>query len=208
MIGIKICGLTNTSDALAAVEAGADALGFVLAPSPRQVTLTTLYEIICSLPPFVIRVGVVTPKSEYYWKRLFFDGLIDLVQTHGKISAPEIPVSRVIKTLAVGKDTPYPVVSGEGRFRALLLDTYQPGLAGGTGVPFAWEEAESFRLPGIPLILAGGLRAENIRSALDIVRPNGVDVSSGVEKSLGRKDWRKMRTFVRTVREWEKEKSS
>lgn len=205
MIQVKICGITNLEDALEAAEAGADALGFILAPSPRRITRAGLEAVARSLPPFLLRVGVVTPESGDDWPHLLKEGVIDLVQVHGNVSCPGLPPARVIKALAVGRDDPDPELTKPG-YRALLLDTYRPGMAGGTGTAFPWEKAEAYRGLGLPLILAGGLRPENIRAALETVRPAGVDVGSGVEESPGKKDREKVRDLLRQVRSWEKER--
>jgi phosphoribosylanthranilate isomerase len=205
MIQVKICGITNCGDALAAVEAGANALGFVLAPSPRKITPVVLKTIVEKLPPFVLRVGVVTPESSGNWPRLLTEGVIDLLQIHGNLSITGLSPARLIKVLAVGRDHPAPEIKKAG-YRALLLDTYYPGMAGGTGKVFPWTQVARYRSIGLPLLLAGGLKPENIQDALDIAKPAGVDVSSGVESYPGKKDWGKIKAFLREVRSWEKEK--
>ena len=205
MTAVKICGITNLADALAAVAAGADALGFVFAPSPREITPEAAGEILTRLPPFIVRVGVITGRSSPGWRRLWQEGLLDLMQIHGELDEladPGLPPRRVIKVLAVGKDRPDPALAAKG-YRAILLDRYEAGREGGTGKTFPWEKAHPFRELGIPLVLAGGLRPENIRAALEAVRPAAVDVGSGVESSPGRKDRRKMAEFIRQVRAWD-----
>ncbi len=207
MTVVKICGITNLEDAQAAVAAGANALGFIFAPSPRAITPAKVKEIARELPPFIIRVGVISKGSGNGWKPLWQEGLLDLIQIHGGESEPGLPPGRIIKVLAVGRDRPEMVPAGKN-YRALLLDTYCPGREGGTGTTFPWEKALPFRKLGIPLLLAGGLSPENIRSALESVRPAGVDVSSGVESRPGRKDRAKMREFVQQVRRWDEEKEA
>ena len=202
MTAVKICGITNLEDALAAVAAGADALGFIFAPSPREITPEAAGEILKKLPPFVVRVGVITGRSGPGWRRLWQEGLLDLMQVHGEAADPGLPTRRVIKALAVGRDRPSPALAEKG-YRALLLDRYEAGREGGTGKTFPWEKAFPFRELGLPLVLAGGLRPENIRAALETVRPTAVDVGSGVESCPGRKDRRKMEEFIRQVRVWD-----
>lgn len=199
---VKICGITNLFDALAAVAAGANALGFIFAPSPREISPEEVRKIVRRLPPFVMRVGVITGRSGAGWHGLWQDGLLDLIQVHGEEKDLGLPIRRVIKALAVGRDKPVPPLAGKG-YRALLLDTYRPGQEGGTGRTFPWEKALPFRELGTPLVIAGGLRPENIRAALETVRPSGVDVGSGVESKPGRKDRRKMEEFIRQVRAWD-----
>src|SRR5690554_3643431 len=207
MTSVKICGITNLFDALAAVAAGANALGFIFAPSPREISPEEVRKIVRRLPPFVMRVGVITGRSGAGWHGLWQDGLLDLIQVHGEEKDLGLPIRRVIKALAVGRDKPVPPLAGKG-YRALLLDTYRPGQEGGTGRTFPWEKALPFQELGEPLLLAGGLCSENIRAALEIVRPAGVDVGSGVEIRPGRKDRAKMKEFVQQVRRWDNEKEA
>ena len=202
MTAVKICGITNLADALAAAAAGADALGFIFAPSPREITPEKAREILTRLPPFIVRVGVITGRSGPGWRSLWREGLLDLIQIHGELEEPGLPPGRVIKALAVGRDRPDPALAAKG-YRAFLLDRYEAGREGGTGKTFPWAEAHPFRELGLPLVLAGGLRPENIRAALEAVRPAAVDVGSGVESSPGRKDHRKMAEFIRQVRGWD-----
>src|SRR5690554_985071 len=207
MIVVKICGITNLDDAVGAVAAGANALGFILAPSPREITPSKVKEIVRKLPPFIMRVGVITGRSGDGWKPLWREGLLDLLQVHGEEKERGLPTGRVIKALAVGRDKPDSLPAGKN-YRALLLDTYRPGQEGGTGATFPWEKAFPFQELGEPLLLAGGLCSENIRAALEIVRPAGVDVGSGVEIRPGRKDRAKMKEFVQQVRRWDNEKEA
>jgi len=218
MPGVKICGITNLADALLAVDSGADALGFILAPSPRRVTGGTVEKIARNLPPFILKVGVITPESGEEWLDLYTKGDLDLIQVHGRVNLPDQALEgRVIITMAVGngygKEKPgEPGLDGSfqalrrPRPRAILLDTYKPGIYGGTGEIFAWEKANPYMKLNLPVILAGGLRPDNIKAALEIVRPAGVDVSSGVESAPGKKDPKKVSEFIQTVRSWEDER--
>ncbi|MDI6871473.1 MAG: phosphoribosylanthranilate isomerase [Bacillota bacterium] len=201
---VKICGLTRVDEAVAAAEAGATAIGFVFASSPRRVSPAQARVIGERLPPGVLRVGVfVSPAPDEVEQTLAEAGL-DLAQIHGAF--PEEGWlrlgDRAIRGVRVGQDEPHPALT-TGRPRFLLLDTYQPGLAGGTGRTFAWSKAGAFRALGLPLLIAGGLAPSNVRAALTATRPAGVDVSSGVESCPGRKDPALVAAFLAAVREWE-----
>lgn len=196
---VKICGITCLDDAMAAVEAGADAVGFVLhAPSPRFVRPDVVREITRALPPMVTRVGVFVDSSEdrvVEWARI--SGL-DTLQFHGRESIDfcrRFLDFRVIKAFRM--DSPA-ALSRLEEFPGVpwLLDSYVPGAFGGTGQTFNWDLAcEAVRRRG-RVILAGGLTPENVARAVAAVRPFAVDVSSGVEASPGRKDPGKIRDFI------------
>jgi len=196
---IKICGITNLPDALAAVEAGADALGFVFAPSPRQVTPRQAAEILRELPPFVTTVGLVVDQDPLP----ILEGCpVDVLQFHGSES-PEAMGSlgrRCYKTLRVREAADLDALAAYERVSAFLLDAYVPGLAGGTGRQFPWELAVAARRFGKPVIVAGGLTAANVGLCVETTRPYGVDVSSGVEAEPGKKDPEKVRAFIAAVR--------
>lgn len=194
---VKVCGITNREDALVAIEAGAHALGFVFAPSPRQVSPEAAAEIIAALPPFVQTVGVVVDQD--------VDGILarcplDAVQFHG--DEPPHALERVsgvrrIKAFRVAESADLePLASYAGVSDAVLLDARVPGLAGGTGQTFPWHLAREARRFGRPIILAGGLTAENVRAAIAASCPDAVDVSSQVEREPGRKDPERVRRFV------------
>ena len=199
MVKIKICGLTNIDDALAAAALGADALGFVLAPSPRRITPDTVRKITAALPPLVLTVGVFVDLEADEIKDLRDYCRLDAVQLQGsetEETAAQIG-GRVIKALKVG---------GPGGFNteayptaALLLDTYSPVQAGGTGKTFDWKLAAG-PAQTRPIILAGGLTPENVAEAITTVGPYAVDVSSGVESAPGRKDHDKIERFIRRAR--------
>ena len=202
MVRVKICGITNIDDALEAVRLGVDALGFVFAPSPRQIEPHRAKEIINKLPPWVPAVGVfVNEKPECILQIVNQTGL-DWVQLHGEESPDycrELGL-KLIKSLRVkGKSSlkkipEYPV-------GGILLDTYDPSLFGGTGKSFNWDLAIEAKHFGKPIILAGGLNSENVKEAISKVQPYGVDVSSGVESSPGKKDYEKMQRFMEIVNE-------
>ncbi|MCL6609913.1 MAG: phosphoribosylanthranilate isomerase [Peptococcaceae bacterium] len=199
-VRVKICGICDLETALRAVEAGADALGFVFAPGRRRVGPEQARQIAASLPPFVSRVGVfVNPSLEEVNDIAGYAGL-DTIQLHGD-EPPEFCSAlgcryRVVKSFAVAEKSDLQAV-GRYRVNAYLLDARVPGFRGGTGRTFDWRLAENFRAG--PLILAGGLNRDNVQEAVKIARPFAVDVSSGVETN-GRKDYDKIREFVRRVK--------
>jgi len=195
---IKICGITNLSDALAAVDAGADALGFMFyEPSPRHITLTAAAEIIRDLPPFVTAVGVFVDASQDFVRRAMEECGLDALQFHGneppdfcrQFSKRTIKAFRVRDAASLKELPQYPT-------SAWLLDSFVPDRLGGSGAKFDWELACSAKKFGRPIILAGGLTPENVAEAVRLVRPFAVDVSSGVESQPGRKDHGKMRAFI------------
>lgn len=201
MIRVKICGITSKDDALMAVAAGADALGFVFfEKSPRAISPQKAAAIIRDLPPFIQSVGLfVDEDAELVNWSAEFCGL-DLVQLHGEEEpdyCQEI-TRRVIKAFRV-KDAAS--LAGVHRYKVAgyLLDAWSPLAVGGTGQTFDWELA---RGGGIApkLILAGGLTPESVAEAVRIVVPYAVDVSSGVESLPGRKDPDKVRAFIRQAK--------
>ncbi len=203
MVEIKICGITNIDDARIAAECGADALGFIFYPrSKRYVVPAKAKEIIQRLPREIIKVGVFVNHEIQEVKEIVqFCGL-HLIQLHGH-ELPEycaqFPVSSLIKAVScqTGKEIQelrnYPV-------RAILMDGRDPGCYGGTGKKSDWRLAIRIKEKH-PLILAGGLDKQNIREAIETVRPQGVDINSGVEISPGKKDPNKIREIMKIVRE-------
>ena len=194
MTRVKICGLTNLADARLALDAGADALGFIAVPGgPRFVSPESFATIRRKLPPFVTVVVVARTVAE----SVGYDA--DRVQFYGgPASGKCVRVFRVRgeESLQALSDYDQPV-------SAVHLDTFHERSLGGVGAAFDWNlavAAKSLR-PGLPLILAGGLTPENVSEAIARVRPYAVDVSSGVESAPGRKDPEKLRRFVAAVRE-------
>ena len=200
-IKVKICGMTQLKDALFAVEQGVDAVGFIFyKKSPRAVTMKTVREIITKLPPLVDTVGVfVNESAERLNKIADYCGL-DLVQLHGEESPAFCRKihRRVIKAFRV-KDLQSIKQLEKFSVSGFLLDTFSDDLHGGTGKPFDWNLALPAKKMG-PVILAGGLTPRNILQAVRQVRPYGVDVCSGVEKSPGIKDLEKVRAFLKNIR--------
>lgn len=195
---VKICGITSEEDALLAVAMGADAVGFVFAPSPRQVAAGLVRDIVRRLPPEVLTVGVFRDEAAERVVDIVNSTGLRAAQLHGRETAEQTKWTRqrvpfVIKGFAAGD----PALERADDFGAdaVLVDSHAPG----SGEVFDWSLAE-----GAPVnrrvILAGGLTPENVAEAIERVRPWGVDVSTGVEDGPGRKDARKVRDFVRNAR--------
>lgn len=204
-VRVKICGLTNLDDARAAIDAGADALGFIFySGSARYVTPAAAARIIAQLPPFISRVGVFVDESLESILEIAHTSGIDTIQLHGSES-PELCDAlaresfKVIKAFRI-KDQDSLKQLKNFRTSAFLLDSYVPGQLGGTGAKFNWDLAIQAATFGTPIILAGGLVPENIRDALSKVGPYAVDVSSGVESAPGKKDLEKVRAFIAAAR--------
>ncbi|WP_028304098.1 phosphoribosylanthranilate isomerase [Oceanospirillum maris] len=196
---VKICGITRIEDALEAIKAGADALGFVFyKPSPRYITPERAADIIRQLPPFVTTVALFVNEPEEDIYRILSTTRCDLLQFHGDES-PDFCESfnrPWIKALRVkdAKTLSEQLLQYTGA-RALLLDSYRAGVPGGTGETFNWELIPSH--PPRPIILAGGLTPDNISTAVQQLQPYGVDVSGGVEAQKGIKDPVKIHAFIR-----------
>jgi phosphoribosylanthranilate isomerase len=206
MTRVKICGITNTEDALAAVECGANALGFVFADSPRRISPAAAAEIIRALPPFIAAVAVVVDEAiDALRKKLRTSGC-HAVQLHGEESPGYLEALgdlAVIKAFRVGTRDDLERLADYERADAFLLDSRVKGRTGGTGKAFDWRLAAVAREAGKPVILAGGLNSGNVQTALEAARPYAVDASSGVESEPGRKNHDLMREFVRAVREFD-----
>ncbi|MBC3479796.1 phosphoribosylanthranilate isomerase [Pseudomonas sp. SWRI59] len=199
----KICGITRIEDALAAAEAGADAIGFVFyAKSPRAVDVRQARAIIAELPPFVTTVGLFVNASRCELNEILEVVPLDLLQFHGDETPQDCEgYNRPwIKALRVrpGDDLEAACRLYAGA-RGVLLDTYVPGIPGGTGEAFDWSLVPA-RLSK-PIILAGGLSAQNVGQAIAQVRPYAVDVSGGVEQAKGIKDAAKIEAFMRAVKQ-------
>lgn len=199
---VKVCGLASAVDAAEAVRAGADALGVILAESPRQVTLTEAEEIFAAVPPFVARVGVFVDAPPDYVERAVARLSLTAVQFHGSESPERCAAAPapVIKAVRVRPDfDPVELDPYRETVSALLFDTYVEGMDGGTGRTFPWEAVAP--LPAwVPVIVAGGLNPVNVGGAIRSLEPFGVDVSSGVEERLRQKDRSRLHAFVAAVR--------
>lgn len=196
MVRVKICGITNLEDALAAAELGADALGFVFYKgSPRYIEPEEAARIIRALPPFITAVGVFVDEPQDEISRIIRQTGIGVVQLHGH-EPPEACLlwPRVIKAIRVKELSDLEPLT-RYKTTAFLLDTYTPEALGGTGQIFNWDIALEAKRMG-RVILAGGLTPENIEKAITWVHPYAVDVSSGVEERKGKKDHTKLRLFI------------
>ncbi|KEY57326.1 phosphoribosylanthranilate isomerase [Serratia sp. DD3] len=196
---VKVCGITNLDDALIALQAGADALGFVFSPGPRQVDASTVKAIIERLPPFTQTVGVFVDEPLAVVQRIARETGISAVQLQGEESneyCRQVGIP-VIKGFHIGDDLNITMINAYD-VSAYLLDTHLPGVKGGTGTAFDWDllTGQSFARP---IIVAGGLHAENVGQLITAFSPQGVDVSSGVAASIRTKDADKLQQFMQSV---------
>ena len=204
---VKICGLTRRADALHAAMLGVDAIGLVFyPPSARAVTIDSALEIVYGLPPFVNVVALFVDECAETVRAVIENVAVDLLQFHGTESPAFCESFSVPYIKAIGMDDQTDVGDMERRYtraRGLLLDAWHPEQKGGTGLQFDWS-----RIPKTcrkPIILAGGLDAGNVATALGAVRPFAVDVSSGVEIGKGIKDRDKITAFVKAVKGFDAE---
>lgn len=201
MVKIKICGITNLEDALAAEELGADALGFnFFKKSPRYIDPQKAADIIAQLPPFILPVGIFVNEQEDRIREIMAHACIPAVQFHGD-ETPEFCQrfgNHVIKAFQIRNKESLRHMA-HYRVSAYLLDSYKEGLRGGTGATFDWHLAVAARTIG-RIILAGGLTPDNVAEAVKLVQPYGVDVAGGVEKEKGVKDHAKLKKFIIEVR--------
>lgn len=202
---IKICGITNLDDARAAVTAGADALGFVFyKASARCVTAEVVRRIIAWLPPFVLPVGVFVNEEMKVVRDLMDSCGLALAQLHGDESAAYCeqlrrPVLKAIRLRDLGSFLSLAEYQGRAGVRGFVIDAYSESAYGGTGQTTDWSlAAEAAKTAAI--LLAGGLTSENVGEAIAKVRPYGVDVSSGVEASPGKKDHAKVKVFIQAAK--------
>jgi phosphoribosylanthranilate isomerase len=199
---VKICGITNPADAQVAVEAGADALGFIFYDrSPRFIPVKNAVEISRALPPYTLRVGVFVNPSEELVQRAIDECGLNLLQFHGD-EPPEFCTQFGLMSMKAFR------IRDAGSLRELskyqtdawLLDAYSSDTLGGTGEKFNWDLAVEAQKFGKPIFLAGGLTPENVADAVRQVRPFGVDVASGVESAPGKKDAAKVRAFINVAK--------
>lgn len=203
MTRVKICGITRVEDAQAAARSGADAIGLVFYQhSPRHVSIAQAKLLAGTLPPFVTIVGLFVNAEAAFVREVLANVALDLLQFHGdetpeycaQFSRPYLKAIRV----KVGVDLLQCAADFRGA-QGLLLDAHVEGIPGGTGSAFDWALIPG-KLP-LPVILSGGLDAENVAAAIEQVRPYAVDVSSGVEAGKGIKDAAKVAAFINEVKQ-------
>jgi phosphoribosylanthranilate isomerase len=224
---IKICANTNLDDALTAAQLGADAVGFVFAPSKRQVTSEKVADIVDGLPDAVEKVGVFATDDPYEVEHVVACTGLTVAQLHKPFDAELVRLLsqefggelKIIQTVAYAVDAPDHLAADvqfvaalQAAFQeplvwAVLLDAAKAGASGGLGVALDWrhvaglvETAIGARVDRPRIILAGGLRPDNVAEAIALLKPWGVDVASGVEASPGKKDWEKVRAFIANAR--------
>lgn len=196
MTNIKICGLSTSAAVEAAIQSGADYLGFVFAKSPRQVTPEQVKEITATVPETIKKVGVfVSPSHEEVEATIQAAGL-DLVQIHGEPLTKKVSVP-MIRAVSIRKAQPIPEPGVEDY---LLLDAPPTKYMGGNGEVFDWQAVNPAELPQDKLFIAGGLTPENVVAAVHYFQPFAVDISSGVETD-GKKDHKKIAAFCQAVKE-------
>ena len=201
-VKVKICGLTNLPDGLAAAEAGADALGFVFYDqSSRLVTVEAAGAIIRALPPFIVKVGVFVNAPEDLVFRAISQCGLNLLQFHGDES-PEYCLQFGLMSMKAFRIRDAASLQALPNYKtdSWLLDAWAPDKLGGTGQKFNWDLDLAAQKFGRPIFLAGGLTPENVAEAVRQVRPYAVDVSSGVESAPGQKDHAKLRAFIQAAK--------
>lgn len=204
MTKVKVCGLMEREHVLAAVEAGADAIGLVFAPSSRRVTIDKAKELACEIPENVLKIGVFVNETAEEIRRIFEAVPLDYIQYHGDESSEFIKINGLpsIKALPVRS------VEDVEKASTFEVDYYlfdAPGTVykGGSGVPFNWALLKGSAIPAGKIILAGGLTVDNVGEAVKRVQPYMVDVSSGVERNK-RKDADLIRAFIHAVKDEER----
>lgn len=205
MLWIKICGITNMKDAEIAEKFGADALGFIFTPSSRRVAPETAREIINNLDDKTEKIGVFVNEEIGTVEEIVSYCGLDGIQFHGR----ELPEYlnyfngyTVTKTIRVNEDRGWDETEQYlgGAAHRLLLDTYVPGIPGGTGRTFDWELVKNHDFGDMPVIIAGGITPENVLEAVKAAEPFGIDVGSGVEESPGKKDEEKLIRLFKNIR--------
>ncbi len=203
---VKICGFTRVDEAVSASCLGADAVGLVFYPSsPRHVDIGQAIKIVNALPAFTTAVALFVDEQEARIREILGQVAIDCLQFHGDEppAACRLYGKRYIKAVRMHEGINLPAIARAYHDAAgLLLDAYRPDAKGGTGHCFDWELIPKEGC-GVPIILAGGLDATNVRQAIQAVRPYALDVSSGVEMEKGVKDRVKMAAFLKAANEFE-----
>lgn len=204
-VKVKICGLTRPEDVQAAVEAGADAIGFVFTASPRRISIERALKLSGYATGGILRVGLFLDQDRSEIERVTAAVPLDILQFHGNESEHECSVFKLPWLKAVAMEDAESVMRAERDFpgaAGLLLDSHSKGKRGGSGQSFDWSLARPAKKP---IWLAGGLNADNVKQAIHTVKPYAVDVSSGVEAEPGIKDSSRIYAFVRAVRQAESE---
>ena len=209
MVKVKICGITNVEDAKAAVDAGADYIGFIFAESPRKVDISTAKSIINKLPGKVTTVGVFAGLDADTIVDIMAKTGLDCAQVYEHAGCNMAPVAeaigcrRVIRAFNIRSEDDVTAMesdAGKCDCAGFLMDAWANGKSGGTGVTFNWDLAAKASSCGKSIILAGGLNPGNVGDAVAKVHPGAVDVSSGVERSPGKKDHEMVREFIRNAK--------
>ena len=204
MVRVKVCGITNQIDAQRAARDGAWALGFIFyKKSPRYISPFKARKIIDTLPPFITPVGVFVNHNAGAMRDIISHCGLRAVQLHGdedsqccrRVKAFNV---KVIKVFRVGEDFDPKMVEGFN-VDAFLFDTYDKNNYGGTGKTFDWRALQAIKSSHVPIILSGGLNAQNVIEPVNVLKPYAVDVNSGVEESEGKKDAKKMKDFIDIV---------
>ncbi|WP_134114554.1 phosphoribosylanthranilate isomerase [Orenia marismortui] len=203
MTKVKICGITNLEDAQAAVDYGADLLGFIFAQSPRKINKKQVKNIQSQLPKGIKTVGVFANQPVEEIQNIIDYCQLDYIQLHGSESPEycqefELPIIKAFRV----KDEAYLDKLSEYKIDKYLLDTYHPDKLGGVGKVFNWDLALKAKEYG-DIIIAGGLNPDNIGEAIKVIAPYGVDVSSGVEAKTAKKDLNKMKNFIDNAKNFE-----
>ncbi|MCM8780116.1 MAG: phosphoribosylanthranilate isomerase [Candidatus Omnitrophica bacterium] len=202
-VKVKICGITNLEDAQASVDAGCDALGFVFyKKSPRYIAPERAKKIIRGLPQRIIKIGVFVNEKEKFIKRIAKACCLDMLQFHGNESAEfcsRFKVYKIIKAFRVKNKIELNKIK-KYRVFAYLFDTFVKSKIGGTGKTFDWKLLGRLDTLNKTIFLSGGLTAKNVKAAIKAVRPDWVDASSSLEKSPGKKEHKKVRTFIKAIK--------
>lgn len=199
---VKICGITNLADAQVAVEAGADAIGFIFYDqSPRYISIEAAAEISKKIPPHVLRVGVFVNAPEEFIFRAISEAGLTLLQFHGD-EPPEFCTQFGVMSMKAFRMRNADSLAALADYQtdAYLLDAHSESSLGGTGEKFNWDLAVAAQEFGKPIFLAGGLTPENVMQAVQQAQPFAVDVSSGVESAPGKKDHAKVKAFIHAVK--------
>ena len=202
-VKIKICGLTRAEDVQIAVRAGADAIGFVFTASPRRISIDKAIELSAYVPDGVLRVGLFLDQDRSEIELVTRSVPLDILQFHGSETEQECSRFKLPWLKAVAMENAGSVKQAEQDFpgaAGLLLDSHSKGKRGGSGRLFDWSLSRPVEKP---VWLAGGLNADNVKRAIQTVRPYAVDVSSGVESEPGIKDPGRLKAFVKAVRQAE-----